>query len=73
MSEHRTCRHPDRDEPRLMCGYPLPCPHHTAVIHADKDPPTVEIPVTSDVMKSPMRERVGQVARAVAGKKQGRR
>lgn len=23
------CRQPDRDEPALVCGYPLPCPHHT--------------------------------------------
>ncbi len=72
MTEYRTCRHPDRDEPCIMCGYPLPCPWHTAVIHADKDPATVEIPVTSDAMKSPMRERLGEVARAVT-KKRGRK
>jgi hypothetical protein len=69
MPEHRTCRHPDRDEPRIMCGYPLPCPWHTAVIHADKDPVTVEIPVTSDAMMSPARERIGEVARAVTSAK----
>ena len=23
-----TCQAPDRDSPRLVCGYPLPCPHH---------------------------------------------
>lgn len=33
-----TCKHPDRDEPRLVCGYPMPCPHHTVVI----DVPTVD-------------------------------
>lgn len=22
------CQAPDRHEPRLTCGYPLPCPHH---------------------------------------------
>ena len=22
------CRKPDRHEPKLVCGYPLPCPHH---------------------------------------------
>lgn len=27
-----TCQQPDRDVPRIVCGYPLPCPHHTAVI-----------------------------------------
>ena len=24
-----TCQKPDRHEPALVCGYPLPCPHHT--------------------------------------------
>lgn len=65
MSDHLTCRHPDRDVPKLMCGYPLPCPHHTVIIHADKTPPTVEIPVDSDALKSPVRERIGGVARAL--------
>jgi hypothetical protein len=67
MSEHLTCRHPDRDQPKMMCGYPLPCPYHTAVIR-DGDPPTVTIPVTSDAMKSPARERLGSVARVVTRK-----
>lgn len=22
------CQAPDRHEPKLDCGYPLPCPHH---------------------------------------------
>ena len=42
-----TCKHPDRECSKLMCGRPLPCPWHTAVIHADKTPPTVEIPATA--------------------------
>lgn len=21
------CKQPDRHEPRMKCGYPLPCPH----------------------------------------------
>lgn len=25
------CEQPDRDEPRIQCGYPLPCPHHTVI------------------------------------------
>jgi len=24
------CSAPDRDVPAMRCGYPLPCPHHTA-------------------------------------------
>ena len=65
MTEHRTCRQPDHDEPRIVCGYPLPCPWHTVTIHADRLPPTVEIPVTSDAMMSPARERLGELARAI--------
>ena len=30
--EHAYCRHADLDTPGLICGYPLPCPDHTAVI-----------------------------------------
>lgn len=70
MTDHRTCRHPDRDEPKLMCGYPLPCPWHTVVI--DESKRTVTMPFESDALVSPMRERVGQVARAVATKKRGK-
>lgn len=43
-----TCNHPDHDEPRITCGYPLPCPWHTAVVHADREPATLEIPATAD-------------------------
>jgi hypothetical protein len=67
MSDHRTCRHPDRDVPKLMCGYPLPCPHHTVVL--DLEAQTVTIPLASDACKSPMRERVGDIGRALAGKR----
>lgn len=42
-----TCKHPDRDCPKLLCGYPLPCPYHTAILHGDKQPPTIEIPITA--------------------------
>lgn len=41
-----TCRKPDRDAPGLLCGYPLPCPYHTAVIDTTGEVPTVTIPVT---------------------------
>ena len=52
MSEHATCQHPDRDCPKLVCGYPLPCPHHTAVI--DTDEKELRIPLTA---KSAIRAR----------------
>ncbi len=36
MSEHTTCQQPDRYAPRLTCGCPLPCPHHTFTIWKGK-------------------------------------
>ena len=29
------CTCPDRHEPKLVCGYPMPCPFHTALIVID--------------------------------------
>lgn len=26
------CQKLDRDVPKLICGYPLPCPHHTVMV-----------------------------------------
>lgn len=28
----RHCSKPDRDNAKLTCGYPLPCPFHTVII-----------------------------------------
>lgn len=63
-----TCRHPDRDCPKLMCGYPLPCPWHTVVIDTERE--TVTIPFQSDAIKSPARERIGDIARAISKKRE---
>ena len=48
MTERTHCKQPDRDVPGIKCGYPLPCPWHTATIDTTEDPPVVKIPVTSD-------------------------
>jgi len=40
------CKKSDRDCPELICGYPLPCPHHTVTIDTTLDPPTIIIPAT---------------------------
>ncbi len=64
----RTCRHPDRDVPKLLCGHPLPCPWHTAVIDASASPPTVTIPITSDAAMT-NRDRLAQVAAALEKKR----
>ena len=29
--EQKRCQKPDRDEPKLKCGYPLPCPYHDKI------------------------------------------
>ena len=42
-----TCRHPDRDCPKLMCGHPLPCPHHTVTLDTTTEPPELRIPITA--------------------------
>ena len=55
-----TCRHPDRDFPKLMCGYLLPCPYHTVIIDLGATPPTVNIPITSRAIYQ--RERLGEIA-----------
>jgi len=47
MNEHTHCDNPDHDFHRLVCGYPLPCLWHTAMIHTNKDPVTIEIPITA--------------------------
>ncbi len=63
-----TCRKPDRDMPKLVCGYPLPCPYHTAIIDLGAKPvPTVTIPVTSDATGS--LERLGDITLALSGKR----
>jgi len=61
-----TCRHPDRDVPKIMCGYPLPCPWHTVIIDETVTPPTVTIPITSDAISRPsLREAIAEVAAAL--------
>ncbi len=67
MPEHTHCDNPDRDNQRLVCGYPLPCPWHTAILHADKEPPTVEIPLTA---KRALRARglLGEILEGLRGR-----
>ena len=45
IDKERYCKRGDRDEPSLVCGYPLPCPYHTVIIDTAPDPPTITIPV----------------------------
>ena len=60
------CKKPDRDVAGLICGYPLPCPYHTVVIHEDKQPPTIEIPATIAPEVTPERlKTLKEIAKAI--------
>lgn len=64
VTKRSYCKKPDRDVPGIICGYPLPCPYHTAIIHADKDPATIEIPATLAPDVSPkVLKRLKQIGR----------
>ncbi len=43
------CKQSDHDNPRLQCGYPLPCPFHTVIIDTTKEITTVEVPVSRNL------------------------
>jgi len=69
------CKHPDHDQPKMVCGHTIPCPYHTVVINADAQPvPTLTIPVTSDAAKSmTVRERLAIIGLALAPKRKRKR
>ena len=62
-----TCKHPDHDNPKMVCGYPIPCPYHTIIIDPEAQPvPTLTIPVTADAaLKQTSRERLASIAVAL--------
>ena len=59
-----TCERPDRDALKLVCGYPLPCPWHTAVIDVIAETATVTVPTTAHVTAQGHR-RLCDLARAL--------
>lgn len=68
------CKQPDRDEPRLKCGYPLPCPHHTLI--ADIAQQTVTAPLGQGATVTVPAEqagRVGQITRALKSTRRRRK
>jgi len=67
MKDVLTCRQPDRDCPKLLCGHPLPCPWHTAVIDTTVHPPTITIPVTAKAALA-SRSTLADIAAALEGK-----
>ncbi len=47
------CERPDREISGLICGHPIPCPYHTAVIDTTCEPATVTVPITSKPAHDP--------------------
>lgn len=69
------CTKPDRDEPRMVCGYPVPCPHHTVILSTASekhDPnPTIMVSATKPLSKKTERllHEVAAAALALDGTK----
>jgi hypothetical protein len=59
------CQQPDRDEPKLRCGYPLPCPQHTVVIDMSSTPHKTTIPLQSSAQTVVGRFRLRQIEKAL--------
>ena len=60
------CRRPDRDEPRMVCGYPLPCPHHSMVIDMTEEPTVIAKANHADPSQKTIR-RLREIAKALGG------
>lgn len=59
MRRHPSCTKPDRDNPKMVCGYPMPCPHHTFVVEDGR----VRLPTEPAGARTV--ERVRQIAKAL--------
>lgn len=60
------CKHPDRDEPRMVCGYPKPCPHHTLVIDMSEEPTVIAKAHHADPSQKTVK-RLREIAKALGG------
>lgn len=68
------CNKPDRDEPKLVCGYPIPCPYHTVVIDLDPEMHGVASKVSIPDMADPRTAVAAtRVARALSTSKTKRK
>lgn len=57
------CDKPDRDVPKIKCGYPLPCPHHSVVVDTTQESVTVTTPFHSNAVQA--RGRLMQIGSAI--------
>lgn len=63
--EHGYCTSPDRDVPKIVCGYPRPCPHHTVTINPNGN--STSIPKGLKISQS-AREKISKVSKALKDK-----
>jgi hypothetical protein len=63
------CVRSDRDFPKMVCGYPLPCPHHTdAVVELDDETTTITLLSPAGALAG---ARIREIAAALRTKKGG--
>ncbi len=43
LHPRKTCQQPDRHEARIVCGYPLPCPHHSIFVMLEMSAPLAKV------------------------------
>lgn len=68
------CSKPDRDVPKLVCGYPIPCPYHTVMIELDPEMRGVAAKVSIPDMADPRTAVAAtRVARALSTSKKKKR
>lgn len=65
----RFCDQPDRDVPGIKCGYPLPCPYHTAIMEVGAEAFTITIPSHGTAVAKNIKK-LKRIARALQGKGQ---
>lgn len=68
----RHCNQPDRDFPGMKCGYPLPCPYHTAIMEVGAEASTITIPSHGTAVAKNIKK-LKRIARALQGKRRSYR
>ena len=62
MKSQLLCKRPDRDIAKMVCGYPLPCPHHTYTLEPDG---SVVVPPSALTPKRRVLRRLRNINRVV--------
>ena len=56
------CSRPDHDNPKMICGYPIPCPYHTVTVEYNDSGTVIEVPITANVSQDTL-ERIAEIAK----------